>query len=69
MNIGKSINMALAAQGNSNKWLSGETGISTNQLSRIKQSKYGDPSGSTIRKLADAFNMQVSEFVALGEDV
>tara|TARA_R110000824_G_scaffold73183_2_gene186420 strand:+ start:2087 stop:2338 length:252 start_codon:yes stop_codon:yes gene_type:complete len=66
MNIGKSINHAVINQGIKKKELAVKMGISDAQISRLCGSK--TCSGAMLDKLSRAFNMQVSELVALGED-
>lgn len=65
MDIGKSIRVASAMADRDTKWLSRQLEMS---VSRVNQLKNQDKvNTSTLERLADVFNMQVSEFVALGE--
>lgn len=66
MNLGKSINVARAKHGLQVKELAERLGISPTSLSQLSAQK--SCTGATLQKLADAFGMKVSEFVALGED-
>lgn len=65
MDIGRSIRIALAQRGKKAVWLAGELGVTKQAVSQImaKQSA----TGATIQKLANAFNLKPSEFIALSE--
>jgi len=65
MNIGRSIKIALAKSDRNCSWLAGELGVSKQQVSKWNNSVY--VGGESIRKLASAFGMRVSTFIALGE--
>ena len=65
MNIGKSIKVALAQHDKDRKWLAGELDISQAHMSNLVNNK--TRSANYLDKLAEAFNMPVSEFIALGE--
>ena len=65
MNIGKSINHALINSGINKKRLAKRMGISDSQVSRLCNSE--TCSGAMLTKLASAFDMYVSDLVALGE--
>lgn len=66
MNIGRSINVALAKRDMKRKALMSSFGWSPAYVSKICDSeKLGI---GTIEKLSEFFSMPVSEFIALGED-
>ena len=66
MNVGKSIQIAMAMRGYSGKRMSEMLSVTEPTVSVMR----GRPtcSGQMLRKLAQTFDMKVSEFVALGED-
>lgn len=66
MNIGRSIKIAQAKKGMRGKDLAKKLGVtqSTVSLMTIRETA----SGAMLKKLADVFEMSVSEFVELGED-
>lgn len=66
MNIRKSIRMACAIKDWSQDDLSEASGISTATVSNVVNGKTGCKQ-KTLEAFADAFDMPVSEFVALGE--
>lgn len=66
MNLRKSIKMCLAEKGMAQKDLAEKLGMSQTSMSQLAAQK--SCTGATLQKLADAFDMKVSEFVALGED-
>lgn len=66
VNLRKSIKVALAQRGISQKALAKQLGMSETGLSQLAAQT--SCTGATLQKLADAFDMKVSEFVALGED-
>jgi transcriptional regulator with XRE-family HTH domain len=66
MNLGKSINIARAKHGLLVKELAERLGMSPTSLSQLTAQT--SCTGATLQKLAKAFDMKVSEFVALGED-
>lgn len=66
MDVGKSIRVALAKKGMSQKQLAEQLGMLPTSLSQLAAQK--SCTGSTLNKLAAAFGMKASEFVALGED-
>jgi DNA-binding Xre family transcriptional regulator len=66
MNIGRSINVALAKRDMKRADLMRSFGWSPAYVSKIcKSSEIGMGS---VQKLSEFFDMQVSEFIALGED-
>lgn len=65
MNIGKSLKIALAQRELKQPWLATKLGLTRQQVSNIANTEHA--SGTTIDKVAKAFNMEASEFVALGE--
>lgn len=67
MNVRKSINLALAQKDKNSLWLAERIEVSPQRLSAIKNSK-SKLNMSTIEVLAKAFDMTVSEFIALGEE-
>ena len=66
MNLKKSVMVALAQRGLKQKDLADKVGMSQGSMSQL----VGQTSctGATLMKLAKAFDLKVSEFVALGED-
>jgi DNA-binding phage protein len=66
MNIRKSINKALAEAEKSKLWLSEVTGLDRKHI--YTMGVKSNPNLATVQKLASAFDMSVSEFIALGED-
>jgi len=66
MNIGRSTKVALAQRDKKTAWLCEQLGVSRQQAHGI--TVRASASASTIERLAKAFNLKPSEFVALGED-
>lgn len=66
MNIGRSINVALAKKDMKKSDLVKSFGWSAAYVSRICRSP--EMGMGSIQKLAEFFGMQVSEFIGLGED-
>lgn len=66
MNIGKSIKIALAKKGMKSKDLAEKLGVTGPTVSTMTTRPTA--SGQMLTKLAESFDMSVSEFVALGED-
>ena len=66
MNIGKSVNKALAERELNRKQLSSKSGVSQSYLSQITLGNF-TPKITTIERLAKATGYSVSEFIALGE--
>lgn len=67
MNIPKSIRVALAKQDMTRQQLAERTGVHETNISKMVNGKYGI-SADQVESFAQAFDMKVSEFVALGED-
>lgn len=65
MNIKKSVKLALIESDKRQTWLAGEMGLTDSALSSLLVTNR--PNAGAIEKMAKAFNMKVSEFVALGE--
>lgn len=65
MNAGQSIQIALIKKGMKKKELAAEIGITPNYLSDLLKKE--SCSGSMMERLAAAFEMEVSEFIALAE--
>ena len=65
MNIGKSIKIALAQRELTQVWLANELNTSSQNITNYVSKP--NLNGTTIDKLAKAFNMPSSEFIALGE--
>lgn len=65
MDVGRSTRVALAQRDKTFSWLASEVGMSRQALSYIRRRE--SASGATIKKIADALDMKVSEFIALGE--
>jgi transcriptional regulator with XRE-family HTH domain len=66
MNIGKSIKVALAMKGMTQKELAKRLDITPPALSQLAGQE--SCTGATIGRLATALQMKASEFVALGEE-
>ena len=66
MNVGRSIKIALAKSDKNFTWLARELGVSKQQVSKWNNNCY--VGSMTIARLASAFNMKASEFIALGEN-
>lgn len=66
MNVGKSIKVALAKAGMSQKELALKLECGQVWISRLANSRSAD--FKTVERLAGALDMKVSEFVALGEE-
>lgn len=66
MNLRKSIKVALAQRNMEQKALAEQLHMSQSSMSQL--AKQESCTGATLQKLADAFGLKVSEFVALGED-
>ncbi len=64
MNINRSLRIALALSGKTKVQVGNEIGMASSALSRWKNH---DLRMSTVIKLANAFGLKVSEFIALGE--
>lgn len=66
MNLRKSVMIALASKEMKQKDLADQLGMSQGSMSQLVNQK--SCTGATLQKLAGAFDMKVSEFVALGEE-
>lgn len=66
MNIGKSLKIALLKHNMEQADLAEKIGIHQSNISRISCGK--TITTETLARLAGAFNMKVSEFLAIGED-
>lgn len=66
MNLRKSIKTALLQRDMSQKQLAEQLGMTQTSMSQLAAQT--SCTGATLQKLAGAFGMKVSEFVALGED-
>tara|TARA_R110000765_G_scaffold63183_1_gene122822 strand:- start:719 stop:919 length:201 start_codon:yes stop_codon:yes gene_type:complete len=66
MNIGKSIKIACVKKDITQEALSKKIGVSTVTISTLANNK-GSCKQKTLEALAEAFEMPVSEFIALGE--
>lgn len=66
MNIGKSVNKALAERELNRKQLSEKSGVSQSYISQITLGNF-TPKITTIERLAKATGYSVSEFIKLGE--
>lgn len=65
IDVGRSIRIARAQQGISNKQIAEHFGIHVNNTSLAAHRKWA--SAKTIQAYADFFGMKPSEFIALGE--
>jgi len=66
VNVGKSIKRCLLNRGQTSYELASQVGVSETHMSRISNQKHC--TGEMLEKLSKAFDMSVSEFVALGEE-
>jgi len=66
MNIGKSLKISLLKNNMEQSDLAQKLGIHQSNISRIANCK--TITTETLERIAGAFNMKVSEFVAIGED-
>jgi plasmid maintenance system antidote protein VapI len=66
MHVGRSVKVALAKQDKTQQWLADKLGVSRTRTSTIANAE--DAGSPLLRRLAAAFSMKVSEFIALGED-
>lgn len=66
MNVGKSLKMALAKRGMNQTQLAKQMNCTRVWVGRLANSQ--SASGPTIEQLANALDMKVSDFIALGED-
>lgn len=66
MNVGKSIRVALAKKGMTQRQLAEQLGMLPTSLSQLASQQ--SCTGATLEKLARALGMKASEFVALGEE-
>jgi len=65
MNVGKSLKIALVKEGRNQKWLAEKLSMSQQNINNIANGSGGN--ANTIKKIASAFDMSASEFIALGE--
>ena len=66
MNIGKSLKIALIQNNMEQADLADRMGIHQSNISKISRGK--TITTETLQRIAKAFNMKVSEFLAIGED-
>jgi len=66
MNVGKSVKIALAKRGTNQTRLAESLGVTAVWVNRLANSR--SASMATVETLASAFNMKVSDFIALGEE-
>jgi DNA-binding Xre family transcriptional regulator len=66
MNFRKSLKLALIQRDMTQKALAAQLGMRETSMSQL--ASQSSCTGATLQKIADAFGMKVSEFVALGED-
>jgi transcriptional regulator with XRE-family HTH domain len=66
MNIGRSIKIAVAKRGIKQKDLAEQMGVTPSSISQL--ASQASCTGDTLARLAAAFNMKVSDFIALGEE-
>lgn len=66
MNIRKSIKYAMIEQDRTGRWLAEQLGVTPQYISRL-QKDGSTPSVKTCERIATAFGLSVSEFIALGE--
>jgi|3_EtaG_2_1085321.scaffolds.fasta_scaffold61307_4 plasmid maintenance system antidote protein VapI len=65
MNIGKTVKTALLLKDKDVPWLAKKLGVTRGRADKI--SAASTVNSKTISRLADAFDMSESEFIALGE--
>jgi plasmid maintenance system antidote protein VapI len=65
MNSGKSIKIAIVQNDRDSKWLAEQMDVSVSRVNALKSS--ASCNTETLERLANIFNMTVSEFIALGE--
>jgi len=65
MDISKSIRICLAEQDKNKTWLANQLGVSGTRVSLLL--KQDNMESKVIKRLADAFGLQVSAFIAKGE--
>lgn len=66
MNFRRSLKLALAQRDMTQKALAKKLGIRETSMSQLAAQT--SCTGATLQKISEAFDMKVSEFVALGED-
>lgn len=66
MNFRRSLKLALAQRDMTQKALAEKLGMRETSLSQLAAQT--SCTGATLQKISDAFDMKVSDFVALGED-
>lgn len=66
MNFRKSLKLALIQNDMTQKALAAQLGMRETSMSQL--AAQSSCTGATLQKIADAFGMKVSEFIALGED-
>lgn len=66
MNFRRSLKLALAQRDMTQKALAEQLGMRETSMSQLAAQT--SCTGATLQKIAEAFDMKVSEFVALGED-
>ena len=66
MNVRKSVMILLAQRDMKQKDLADQLGMSQGSMSQLLSQT--SCTGATLQKLADAFDMKVSDFIKLGED-
>jgi hypothetical protein len=64
MNIGKSVNIAMAQRGKKTTWLMQKLDCSKQMACYYKRQER--QIGKNIEKLAEVFDLEVEEFIALG---
>lgn len=67
MNVAKSVRVATAMRGITQKRMAELSKIDNTNLSKMVNGKHG-VSSTQLQRMAEAVGMKVSEFVALGED-
>ena len=67
MNLGLSVKIALAKNSMTATELAEKAGLGVSQISLISTNKR-NTSTETLKKLAQAFSMSVSDFIELGEE-
>ena len=66
MDIGKSIKVACAMSCKTQLWLATEMGVSEQTVTNWVKDKFS-PNLKALEKMAEIFNMKLSDFISIGE--
>lgn len=67
MNFGRALKIALINRGHSQKWLSGQLGVTDSYVSGVCCG-HKRPGWDQAKRIADLLGYRLSELIALGED-